>query len=111
MFKHHKKRKKEQNQSLNRLSESKRGPAEDTKKVKKRKLGIGEWGVVTAGFALVFDTIPVLGPIILVLGFVFSVIGLMKGEKQVSKYGLIIALLAIGPFILGLWVNGTWPFK
>ena len=66
--------------------------------IEKKTNGIGTTGFVLALIALFLGWIPVLGPLIWFLAFIFSSIGVFK-----SPYGLAIAGVLIASISFFLW--------
>lgn len=65
----------------------------------------GTTGLLLATFALFFDTIPWFGWLLLLLGFIISIIGLIKCSSSNAKLGLTVSLIAVIPLALQLWLK------
>lgn len=73
-------------------------------KVVVQKNGIGTAGFVLALIGLVFCWVPVLDFILLLLGFIFSFIGLFKRPVGLAVAGLVISI--IGSIVMVVAVLG-----
>lgn len=65
----------------------------------------GTIGLLLATFALFFDTMPWLGWLLLLLGFIFSIIGLIKHSSSNARLGLVVSFIAVIPLVLQLWLK------
>lgn len=57
--------------------------------------GLGKAGFILALIALFIGWIPILGWVIWLIGFVFSLMGIFKRPRRLALAGLIISLLGV----------------
>ncbi len=62
---------------------------------KRKSNGIGSAGFVLALLSLFIGWIPILGWIMWILGFIFSLIGVFKFPRGLSIAGLVISLVGV----------------
>ena len=75
--------------------------------IPRKKNRMGLTGFIFSILALCFGWVPVLGWILLALGFIFSLIGVFKAPRALAIAGLAILAISLIAYILYFTIHGA----